>query len=115
MFAPCPKAIPGTEKLLTIFSLSVWLTIGLVLLLTTTVFWCAGNGPYRPLYNGTHTYQSLSYSFQNALSVLVGVGVPQQPTNSSLRFFFLVYDCFCFSISTVFQAFFVSYLVEMKY
>jgi len=115
LFAPCPKAIPGTEKILTIFSLSVWLTIGLVLLLTTAVFWCAGNGPCRPLYNETHTYQSLSYSFQNAWAVFVGVSVPQQPTNSSLRFFFFLYVCFCFAISTIFQAFFVSYLVEPNY
>ena len=86
-----------------------------MLLLTTAVFWCAGNGPYRPLYNETHTYQSLSYSFQNAWAVLVGVGVPQQPTTSSLRVFFFLYVCFCFTISTVFQAFFVSYLVEPKY
>ena len=39
MLVPCPKTIPGTEKLMTTFSLSVWLTIGLVLLLTTAVFW----------------------------------------------------------------------------
>jgi len=115
MFAPCPKAIPGTEKILTTFSLSVWLTIGLVLLLTATVFWCAGNGPYRSVYNETHTYQSLSYCFQDAWAVLVAVSVPQQPTTSSLRVFFFVYVCFCFAISTVFQAFFVSYLVEPKY
>jgi hypothetical protein len=43
------------------------------------------------------------------------VSVPQQPTNSSLRVFFFLYVCFCFAISTVFQAFFVSYLVEPKY
>jgi len=115
MFVACPKAIPGTEKLLTTFSLSVWLSTGLVLLLTTALFWCAGNGPYRSVYNETHTFQSQSYCFQNAWAVLVGVSVPQQPTNSCLRVFFFVYVCFCFTISTVFQAFFVSYLVEMMY
>jgi len=105
MFVPCPKAIRGTEKLLTIFSLSVWFTTGLVLLLTTGVFWCAGNGPYR----------SLASCFQNTWSVFVAVSVPQQPTNFNLRLFFFLYVCFCFAISTVFQAFFVSYLVEPKY
>jgi len=111
----CPKAIPGTEKLLTTFSLSVWLTIGLVLLLTTAVFWCASNGPYRSLCNETHTYQSLSSCFHNAWAVLVAVSVPQQPTTSSLRVFFFLYVWFCFVISTKFQAIFVSYLVEPKY
>jgi hypothetical protein len=56
MLVPCPKAIPGTEKVLTTFSLPVWLTMGLVLLLTTAVFWCAGNGPYRSVFNETRTY-----------------------------------------------------------
>jgi len=112
---PCPKAILGTEKLLTTFSLSVWLTIGLVLLLTVAVFWCAGNGYYRSVCNETHTYQSLSNCFQNAWAVFLAVSVPQQPVTSSFRTFFLLYVCFCFAISTVFQAFFVSYLVEPKY
>ena len=115
MFVPCPKAIPGTEKVLKTFSLSVWLTTGFVLLLTTAVFWCASNGPYRSVCNETHTYQSLSNCFQNAWAVFVAVPVPKQPTNSSLRIFFFLYVCFCFAISTVFQAFFVSYLVEPMY
>ena len=115
MLVPCPKAIHGIEKVLTTFSLSVWLTIGLVLLLTTAVFWCAGNGSYRSVCNETHTYRSLSNCFHNAWAVFVGVSVPQQPTSSNLRVFFFLYVCFCFVISTVFQAFFVSYLVEPTY
>jgi hypothetical protein len=115
MLLPCPKAIPGTEKILTTFSLSVWLTIGLVLLLTTAVFWCAGNGPYRSVCNETHIYRSLSNCLHNVWAVFMGVSVPQQPTTSSLRVFFFLYVCFCFAISSVFQAFFVSYLVEPKY
>jgi len=114
-FVPCPKPIPGTEKILTTFSLSVWLTIGLVLLLTTAVFWCAANGPYRSVCNETHTYRSLSNCFQNVWAVFVAVSVPQQPTNSNLRVLFFLHVCFCFAISTLFQAFFVSYLVEPKY
>jgi hypothetical protein len=45
----------------------------------------------------------------------MAVSVPQQPTASSLRVFFFLYVCFCLAISTVFQAFFVSYLVEPNY
>jgi hypothetical protein len=115
MLVPCPKPIPGTEKILSTFSLSVWLTIALVLLLTTAVFWCAGNGPYRSVGTETQTYQSLPKCFPDAWAVFVGVSVPQQPTASSLRVFFLLYVCFCVAISTVFQAFFVSYLVEPNY
>ena len=115
MLVPCPKAFPGMGNVLTTFSLSVWLTIGLVLLLTTAVFWCDRNGPYRSVCDETHTYQSLSNCFHNVWAVFVGVSVPQQPTTSRLRGFFFLYVCFCFAISTVFQAFFVSYLVEPNY
>jgi len=41
--------------------------------------------------------------------------VPQQPKYYGLRFSFFLYVSFCFAVSTVFQAFFVSYLVEPKY
>jgi hypothetical protein len=115
MLLPCPKPIPGTEKVLTTFSLSVWLTMGLVLLLSTAVFWCVGRSPYRSVFRGTHAYRSLSNCFYNAWAVLMGVSVPQLPTTANLRVFFLLYVCYCFAISTVFQAFFVSYLVEPEY
>jgi hypothetical protein len=115
MLVPCPKAILGTEKILTTFSLPVWLTIGLVLLLTTAVFLCAGNRPYRSVCNKKHTYQSLSNCFHNVWAIFMAVSVPRQPITSSLRVFFFLYVCFCFAISTVFQTFFVSYLVEPTY
>jgi len=65
--------------------------------------------------NETHTYQSLSHCLYNVWAVFMGVSVPQQTIISTLRVFFFLYVCFCFSISTVFQAFFISYLVEPKY
>ena len=57
IFVPFPKDVPGKENLITTFSLSVWLTKGLVLLLTTALFWCAGSITYRSVCNVTHTYQ----------------------------------------------------------
>ena len=115
MLVPCLKAIPGTEKLLTTFLLSVWLTTGLVLPLTTAVFWCASNVPYRSVCNKTHTYQSLPNCFQTAWAVFVAVSVPQQSKTCRISVFFFLYFCLCLTISTVFQAFFVSYLVEPTY
>ena len=86
-----------------------------MLLLTTAVFWCDRNGPYRSVCDETHTYQSLSNCFHNVWAMFVGVSVPLQPRTTRFRAFFFLYVCFCFAIRTVFQAFFVSYLVEPKY
>jgi hypothetical protein len=91
MLVPCPSVIPGTEKIMTTFSLSVWLTMGLALLLTTSVFWCAGKVAYQNVGKETRIYQSLSSCFHNAWAVFMGVSVPQQPTTSTLRIFFLLY------------------------
>jgi hypothetical protein len=94
MIVPCPKAIPGTEKILTTFSLSVWFAMGLVLLVTIAVFWCAGNVPYLHVCNETHTYQSLPQYFHRVWAVFMDVSIPQKPTISILRVFFLLYVCF---------------------
>jgi hypothetical protein len=115
MLVPCPKPIPGMEKIVTTFSLSVWLTMGLVFLLTTAVFWCVANGPYQSTFKEFKTYKSVSHCFYDAWAVYMGVSVTQLPTTSKLRVFFIIYVCYCFAMSTLFQAFFVSYLVEPQY
>ncbi|XP_033611240.1 uncharacterized protein LOC117283066 [Cryptotermes secundus] len=112
MIVPCPKRIPGMEKIMTTFSLSVWLMMVLVLLLTAALFWWAGNGPYHSVLKESHSYKSVSHCFYSVWAVLMGVSVPKQPTTSNLRVLFLLYVCYCFAMSTVFQALFVSYLVE---
>ncbi|XP_021939952.1 uncharacterized protein LOC110839767 [Zootermopsis nevadensis] len=112
MLVPCPKPIPGMEKIMTTFSLSVWLTMGLVFVLTTSVFWFVANGPHVSTFKELEIYKSISLCFYNAWAVFMGVSVTQLPTTSKLRAFFFIYVSYCFAMSTVFQAFFVSYLVE---
>ena len=72
-FFLAPQTIPGTQKVLTTFSLPVWLTMGLLQLLTTAVFWCVGRDPYRSVFRETHTYRSLSHCFYNTWAVHMGV------------------------------------------
>jgi hypothetical protein len=50
-----------------------------------------------------------------AWSIFTGVSVPEMPKTWKLRIFFLIYVCYCFAISTVFQAFYTSFLVEPGY
>jgi hypothetical protein len=103
MLLVCPKPIPGMEKITT-FSLSLWLTMGLVFFLTTAVFWCAANGPYQPKFMDLQTYKSVSHCFYNAWAISKGVSVTQLSTASKIRVFFLMYVCYCSNMSTVFQA-----------
>jgi hypothetical protein len=59
--------------------------------------------------------QTIPQCMYNAWSIFIGVSVPEMPRSWKVRIFFLIYVCYCFAISTVFQAFFVSYLVEPGY
>jgi hypothetical protein len=60
----------------------------------------------------SYNFRHLLSSLQSAWSIFMGVSVPEMPRISKLRILFLLYVCYCFAISTVFQAFFTSYLVE---
>jgi hypothetical protein len=51
----------------------------------------------------------------NVWSTLFGLSVPELPRTWKLGILFPIYVCYCFAISTVFQEFFVSYLVEPGY
>jgi hypothetical protein len=42
-FVPCPKPISRFEKILTVFDGSVWLTVIIVFVLTSALFWLSAN------------------------------------------------------------------------
>lgn len=114
-FVPCPKPISRVEKFLTVFDSSVWLTMVIVFLLTSALFWFSANYPERMVEIESTNLQTIPKCMYIAWSIFIGVSVPEMPRTWKLRTFFLIYVCYCFAISTVFQAFFVSYLVEPGY
>jgi hypothetical protein len=114
-FVPCPKPISRVEKFLTVFDASVWLTMIIVFVLTSALFWFSANYPHRMLEIESKNLQTVPKCMYNAWSIFIGVSVPEMPRTWKVRIFFLIYVCYCFAMSTVFQAFFVSYLVEPGY
>jgi hypothetical protein len=113
-FVPCPKPVARMEKVMNTFSLPVWLTMVTVLILTTILWWCLTNCRHSYLKN-SRTFQTMSFCLYNVWAVAMGVSATNTPSTWKFRFIFLLYVCYCFAISTVFQAFFTSYLVEPGY
>jgi hypothetical protein len=111
-FVPCPARVHTMDNIKSMFAWSVWLILVLVLALTGVVFWCSKNIPNT---HPPHTNTTLSLSLYNAWAILMGVSVSKTPRSWNQRIFFLFYVFYCFAIVTVFQAFFVSYLVEPGY
>jgi hypothetical protein len=114
-FVPCPKPISRVEKFLTVFDATVWLTMIIVFILTSTLFWFSANYPDRIVEIESKNFQTIPKCMYNAWSIFIAVSVQEMPRSWRVRISFLIYVCYCFVISTVFQAFFVSYLVEPGY
>ncbi|KAJ9580369.1 hypothetical protein L9F63_004004 [Diploptera punctata] len=110
---PCPRPMTKTQKIITLFSLATWTSMMCVLICTSSLFWLMSNIPVRK--SNFTGFNLLAQCFSAAWSVLLGVSVPQMPFSLRTRCLFIIYVWYCFAISTVFQAFFTSFLVEPGY
>ncbi|KAJ9594238.1 hypothetical protein L9F63_014398 [Diploptera punctata] len=110
---PCPKPIAKTKKIIAIFSLSTCTSIGFVFIIVGILFWTLSNYPTRRKeFTG---FNIIEQSLSAAWAVLLGISVPQMPLSLRTRTLFIIYVWYCFAISTVFQAYFTTYLVEPGY
>jgi hypothetical protein len=121
LFLPCPSRVHRMSKLFSIFTLPVWLTLALAFMITSATFWCLENKSHRfkprdsSTATTTATATDISFPVYNAWAILMAVSVPKMPDSWSHRILFLVYVSYSFAMVTVFQAFFISYLVEPGY
>ena len=113
-FVPCPQPVARMEKVMHTYTLPVWLTMATVLVLRTLLWSGLVNWRHSSL-KVSRTIQTLSYCLYNAWAVGMGVSATNTPKTWTFRFVLLVYVYYCFAMSTVFQAFFTSYLVEPGY
>ena len=109
-FVLCPKPFSRIQKISHIFSPSVWVAIVVVLFLVTVTFWCLAKQS-----NDIRSYTTLSSVLYNIWAVTVGVPVTGMPSSLRLKVLFVVFVWYCSAISTVFQSFFTSFLVDPGY
>jgi len=108
-YVPCPRSAPGTEGIVGVFESSVWFIMLSVLLLTALAFWrSAVAGESNSFRNAVHCVYSV-------WCVFMGVSVPEMPRTWRLRFVFLLFVCYSLVISTIFQSFFISFLVTPRH
>ena len=110
IIVPCPRRIPREKRVFSIFSLIVWCLIIIVFMLSSWILWILSIRSKK-----FHSFGKLSQSFINAWAVLIGGSVSELPTFSSFRYFFIQYLFFSLAMSTVFQTFFITFLIEPGY
>ncbi|PSN31493.1 hypothetical protein C0J52_28197 [Blattella germanica] len=107
---PCPNQIPRTERVFGIFQISVWVVLIISVIVISLV-----QRQLEIFHEDVHCFKSISSSLENSWAVLLGLSIHQLPKTLILRQHFFLYVLYCMVISTIFQAFFTTYLVEPGY
>jgi hypothetical protein len=114
-FVPCPTPVPKVERVLGIFTLTVWFTFILVLFLTAVTVWCVASSHFTLPEQESPTYRTLSSSLYNLWAVVLCVPVAEQPRTSRLRVLFLLFVCYTFGFNVVIQSFFRTFLMKPEF
>jgi hypothetical protein len=114
-FVPCPKSALRMERLLSVFSSSVWFTMLPVIFLTSLVFWSSVGLPLGVAMKESYGYRTVIHCLYNVWCVFMGVSVPEMPRTFRVRALFILLVWYSFAMSTIFQSFFTSFLVSPGY
>jgi hypothetical protein len=106
-FVPFPKPLSRLQRISHILSPSVWVAIVVVLFLVSVVSCCLAKQS-----NDIRSYTTLLSALYNIWSVSVGVSVTGKPRSLMLMFLFVIFVLYYSAISTVFQTFLTSFLVD---
>ncbi|PSN34681.1 Ionotropic receptor 599 [Blattella germanica] len=110
---PCPGPISKVERILSTYSESVWIAIICTFSCSALTFWFIAK---RDSDNKEScAYVGMSNSFYNTWAISLGISVTKIPIDTTLRLFFILFVWYSFAMSTIFQAFFMAYLVEPGY
>jgi hypothetical protein len=115
-YVPCPKPVSRMGKIMRSFTVSVWFNISVVFILTVLIFWWSANVPYSHMVvTESHTYREIRRCLYIVWALSLGVSVPKKPRTLKLRAFFSLFLYYSFVVSTIFQATFISFLVNPGY
>jgi hypothetical protein len=111
-YVPCPDKYARWSSIFRILSVELWIVLIISIVfaaISTTLF---GKYSWTSEWQG---YKRLTSSLTNVWAVILGVTVSRMPRTPSLRSLFLAWVCFSVAFSTVFQAFFTTYLIDSGY
>lgn len=114
-WVPCAKPAPRVEKIMAVFTSSVWISVLAVFVLTALAFWQTALAPSSASWGDPKVFQTFRYNLYIVWAVFLGVSVPKLPTTLRLRNMFLLYVWYSIAMTTVFQVFFISFLVNPGY
>ena len=114
-YTPCAVKYPKWSHFFNIFSVDTWLCFGLSLVSAVITVSCISYYGHKSHLHQSKSYSNIFIATSTVTSVILSVPVNTQPRSAPLRLFFLCWVCYSFAISTVFQAYLTTFLIEPGY
>jgi hypothetical protein len=114
-WVPCAKSASRVQKVMTVFTSSVWMSVLAVFSVTALAFWRTAVAPSSGPWRDPDVYRTFRYNLHVVWAVFLGLSVPKLPRTPRLRSIFLLYVWYSFAMTSVFQVFFISFLVNPGY
>ncbi|KAJ9592885.1 hypothetical protein L9F63_015463 [Diploptera punctata] len=113
-YVPCPQQISRLARILKIFSVPLWLAWITSFIFGSLFIWLVAQA-YKILKMTQTEHQCYTDKLIcgcYTLSISLGVSIWKMPRTNALRSFLITWTWYCFAMSTVFQTFFTSFLVN---
>ena len=112
-WVPCAKKIPRWKSIFMVFSTGTWAAglFSVVISLLVMVFLAKGE-QRTGILQEWQVYKRFPSCFSSVWAVLLAVSVSAMPRTSSVRAFFASWVCYCLAITTIFDAFLITYLIN---
>ncbi|VVC46202.1 Ionotropic glutamate receptor, L-glutamate and glycine-binding domain,Ionotropic glutamate receptor [Cinara cedri] len=111
MYSPQPRKIPYWQNMLNVFSSSFWITLLVVLFLTSGLLWLSGSH----LPSERRAYADCVHCFIISWAIFCSVSSGRQPTSIPSKIVFLSWVIYVLHISAVYTSMQLIYLYKPKY
>ena len=114
-YTPCALRYDRWSRFFNIFSVELWICFALSLFLAVITVTCISNYGHKSHLLESQSYSNIFSVITNVIAVSLSVSVNTQPRSAPLRLFFFCWVCYSLAISTVFQAYLTTFLIEPGY
>jgi hypothetical protein len=111
-FVPCGRCESRVTTISRIFSVPVWIMIILLFFIVSILMSCMGAYLNRNKVLESHNFLNVTACLFTLWAVTMGVSASELPRTPKLRSFFILFVWYSVVISTVFQTYFTSSLVD---
>jgi len=114
-YTPCAVKYERLSRFFKIFSVDMWICFAFSLVLAVITVRCISNYKQKSHLHESSSYSNIFSVTANIIAVSLSVSVNTQPRSAPLRLFFLCWVWYSVAISTVFQAYLTTFLIEPGY